>query len=104
MKRWSFKEYFAVYEAIKQTSPLSLEEWHRVYLERAREKEAFNFKLCNSDNEKRAIVAALEYQIDMSRMLIKNYPPRHNAAKKEQRKIENWEKAREKLLASVAEK
>ena len=101
MQRWTYKEYFAVYEAVKMTSPLSLEEKHRVYLERAREKEAFRFRLCNSDAEKLAIAAALQYQIDLRLELIKGYPQRHDAVQRELERIEVWQKAKRKLLAAI---
>ena len=101
MQRWTRKEYYAVYEAVAMTSQMSLEEKHRVYLERARAKQAFHFRLSNSDNEKRAIIAALDYQINLRKDLIKGYPERHNAVVKELKRIEIWEKAKKKILASI---
>ncbi len=103
MQRWTRKEYYAVYEAIGMTSPLSLEEKHRVYLERARATQAFSFRMSNSDNEKMAIAAALDYQINLRKDLIKGYPERHNAVVKELKRIEIWEKAKKKILAAISD-
>lgn len=103
MQRWTRKEYYAVYEAVAMTSPLSLEERHRVYLERARATQAFYFRLSNSDNEKRAIAAALDYQINLRKDLIKGYPERHNAVVKELKRIEVLEKAKKKILAAISD-
>ena len=103
MQRWTRKEYYAVYEAVAMTSPLCLEEKHRVYLERAGAKQEFHFRLSNSNNEKRAIAAALDYQINLRNELIKGYPERHNAVVKEKQRILILEKAKKKILASICE-
>ena len=100
---WPLDEYDAVCWVLNNTSPMCVEEEHRVYLGRAREKIAFHFNQSNSDNEKRAIAAALTYQIELNNSLIKGCVPRHNAVKEAKRKIEIYEKARKRILAAIVE-
>ena len=98
---WPLDEYREVCWVLDNTSPMCVEEEHRVYLGRAREKRAYHFNQCNSDNEKRAIAAALEYQIELNASIIKGYPPRHNAVKEAKNKIVIYEKARKRILKSI---
>ncbi len=100
---WPYDEYYEVRWVLRNTSELSLEEKHRVYLGRAREKEALHFNQCNSDNEKRAIAAALTYHIELGYEIIKGYPKGHNAVVERKKKIALQEKARKRILASIKE-
>ena len=100
---WPVDEYGAVCFVLDNTSPMCVEEKHRVYLGRAREKMAFHFNQSNSDDEKRAIAAALTYQIELCESVIKGYPPRHSAVKVQKERIELYEKARKRILAAIVE-
>ena len=98
---WPLDEYREVCWVLTNTSPMCVEEKHRVGLVRAREKMAYHFNQSNSDGEKLAIAAALTYQIELNASVIKGYPPRHNAVKEAKSRIEIYEKARKRILSSI---
>ena len=101
---WPYDEYREVCFVLRNTSEISLEEKHRVYLGRARSKEALHFNQSNSDNEKRAIAAALTYHIELAKEIIKGYPKGHNAVIAQSKRILIMEKARKRILGAIKEK
>ncbi len=103
MRGWTYTEYCAVSRVLQNTSSLSLEEEHRVYLDRARAKDALNFRLSLSDNEKRAVAKAIKNHLKTCENLLLGYPKRHNAQIKLRRQMETLEKARTKLIAAITD-
>ncbi len=101
---WPYKEYFAVCWVLENTSDMSVAAEHRVYLARARSKCAQHFKQCNSDNEMRAIAAALEYHINVGKEIICDYSGKKKDLTLYKQRISLYERARKRILSAVREK
>ncbi len=101
---WPVKEYFAVCWVFENTSELSIPQEHREYFCRARAKCARHFKQCNSDNEMRAIAAALTYHIDTGREIIASYHGKKKALTLYKQRILLYERARRRILSAIREK
>ena len=95
--KFRFGECREVDWVITNTSPFSLEEKHRRYLAPAIAKGGFSALPEFTDNEVRAVAAAIDYHVKMMKELVKGYPNGNKSILMIKQRIEILEKAYERL-------
>lgn len=86
---------------IDNTSPLCLEEKHRINFERIKRKGGYLAFKYFTDDEVRALLAAIEYNIDLWENAIKGYPKGHSSVKQIKSRIELYKNVYNKLAKYI---
>lgn len=94
-------EYALVCWVLKNISEYSVDERYRVYLNRAKDKDVYDFNKGYSDNEKLAVSEAIKYFTDLYNNLFKGYPKGHKSISGMKRRVECMERAYEKLVENI---
>ncbi|MBR7100968.1 MAG: hypothetical protein IKC74_01640 [Clostridia bacterium] len=100
--RFEYGECYEVDWVMENTSPLSLDECHRQYLRRAVKKGGYNVLNEFTDNEVRAVAAAIEYTVELLERLVAGQINGNQSIIHLKRRIEILKKAHKRLAGLVA--